>query len=53
MGKFPFFVDGDVLRSEQLLVVNWLTNASSAQTVQAVMLDEGGEDMYGVITVSD
>ena len=53
VGKFPFFVDGNALGSEQLLVVNWLADAGSAQAVQAVMFDEGGKDMYDVITVSD
>ena len=33
--------------------VYWLADASSAQAVQAIMLDEGGKDMYGVIAISD
>ena len=53
VGKLPFFIDGDTLGSEQLLPVDWFADASSAQTVQAVMLDERGKDMDGMITVSD
>ena len=33
--------------------VDGLADASSAQAVQSVMLDVGGENMDGVITVSD
>ena len=53
MGKFPFFINGDALGSKQLLAVYGLANTGSAQTVQAVMFDEVGKDMYGMITVSD
>ena len=35
------------------MAVDWLTDASSAQAVQAIMFNEGGEDMYGVVTISD
>ena len=52
MGKLPFFIDGDTLGGEQLLSVDWLANASGAQTVQAVVFDERGEDMDGMITIS-
>ena len=51
--ELPFFIDGDVLRSKQLLAADWLTDTGSAQAVQAIVLDEGGKDMYGVISISD
>ena len=53
VGKFPLFVYGDALGHEQLLPLDWLTNPSGAQAVQPIMFDVGGEDMYGVVTVSD
>ena len=53
MGKLPFFINGDTLGSKQLLSVDWLANTGSAQTVQAVVLDERGKDMDGMITISD
>ena len=33
--------------------VDWLTNPSHAKAVQSVMLDVGGEKMYGMIAISD
>ena len=33
--------------------VDWLINTSGAQTVQAIVLDERGENMDGMIAVSD
>ena len=53
VGELPLFIDGDALRGEQLLSVDWFTNPSGAKTVQSIMFDVGGEDMYGVIAVSD
>ena len=53
MGKFPFFVDSDALRWEQLMSIDGLVNTDGAQTVQPFLLDIGGEDMDGVITISD
>ena len=53
MGKLPFFIDGDALRGEQLMPVDGLINAGSAQAVQSIRLDVGGKDMDGVITISD
>ena len=53
MGKLPFFINGDTLGSEKLLSVDWLADAGSAQTVQAIVLDERGKDMDGMIAVSD
>ena len=53
MGKFPFLVDSDTLRWEQLMLIDGLVNANSSQTVQSFLFDIGGNDMDGVITVSD
>ena len=33
--------------------VDWFANPSSAKTVQSIMFDVGGKDMYGMIAVSD
>ena len=53
MRELPLFVDGDASGGKQLLPINWFANPSGAEAVQSVMFDVGGEDMYGVITVSD
>ena len=53
VGKLPFFIDGDVLRGEQLMLVDGFINTDSAQAVQSVQLDIGGEDMDGIITIRD
>ena len=53
VGKFPIFINGDVLRWEQLMPVDGLTDTSSAKAVQPVMLDIGGKDMDGIIAISD
>ena len=36
VGKFPFFIDGDALRGEQLIPVDGFINANSAQAVQPI-----------------
>ena len=53
MGKFPFFIDGDTLRQEQLVSVDGLVDTNGAQAVQSVLFYVGGEDMDGMIAVSD
>ena len=53
MGKLPFFVDGDVSRGEQLMSIDGFINADGTQTVQPVQFDIGGEDMDGVVSISD
>ena len=53
VGKLPFFVNGDMLGGKQLLSVDWLADTSSAQTVQAIVFDERGKDMDGMVAVSD
>ena len=49
MGEFPLFVNGDAFGSKQLLSVDQLTDAGGAQAVQAIMLDESGKNMYGIV----
>ena len=53
VGKLSLFVNGDMLGSKQLLSVDWLTDAGGAQTVQAIVFDERGKNMYGMVAVSD
>ena len=53
MGKFPFFIDGDVLRWEQFMSIDGFIDTDGAQTVQSLLFDVGGKDMDGVIAVSD
>ena len=53
IGEFPFFVDGDALRGEQLMLVDGLVDADSAQAVQSILFDEGSKDMDGIVTISD
>ena len=53
MREFPFLIDSDALQGKQFVPVDGLSDAGSAQAVQAFKLDVGGEDMYGVITISD
>ena len=53
VGKFPFFVDGNALRWEQLVLVDGFVDANGAQAVQPILFDVGGKDMDGVIAVSD
>ena len=53
VGELPLFVDGDALRGEELVSVDGLIDADSAQTVQPIQFDIGGEDMHGVISISD
>ena len=53
MGELPFFIDGDALRGKELMLVDGLVDTNSAQTVQPVQFDVGGEDMHGVIAISN
>ena len=53
MRELPFLIDGDALRGKKFMPVDRLTNASSAQAVESLELDEGGKDMDGMVAVSD
>ena len=53
VGKFPLFIDGDMLGWEQLMSVDGLIDAGGAQAVQPVLFDVRGEDMDGTITISN
>ena len=53
MREFPFLINCDALQGKQFVSVDKLADASGAQAVQAFKLDVGGEDMYGMIAVSD
>ena len=53
IGEFPFFIDGDMLRGEQLMLVDGLIDANGSQAVQSILLDKRGKDMDGLVTVSD
>ena len=53
VGKFPFFIDGDMLGWEQFMSVDGLIDASSAQAIQPILFDVGGKDMDGMITISN
>ena len=53
MGKFPFFIDGDALRGEQLMSIDGFIDADGTQTVQPIQFDIGGKDMDGVVSISD
>ena len=53
MGELPLFFNGDALRGEELMPIDGLVDANSAQTVQSVQFDVWGEDMHGVVSVRD
>ena len=53
VGKLPFFIDGDALGREELMPIDGLVDANGAQAVQSVQFDVGGEDMDGMLAVSD
>ena len=45
MGELPFFIDHDALWGKELVPIDGLTDAGSAQAVQSFEFDEGGKDM--------
>ena len=49
--ELPLFVDGDALRGEELMPVDGLVDADSAQAVEPIQFDVGGKDMHGVIAI--
>ena len=53
VGKLPFFIDGDALRGKELMSIDGLINANSAQAVQSVQFNVGSKDMDGVVSISD
>ena len=53
MREFSLFFNGNVLGWEKFVAVDGLVDANSAQAVEAVQLDVGGEDMHGVIAIRD
>ena len=53
MGELPFFFDGNALRGEELMPIDGLVDANSAQTVQSIQFDVWGEDMHGVVSIRD
>ena len=53
VGRFPLLIDGDALGWEQFMSVDGLIDADGAQAVQPIMFDIGGEDMDGLVAISD
>ena len=53
MGELPFFFNGDALRGEELMLIDGLVDADSAQTVQPIQFDVRGEDVHGVVSIRD
>ena len=53
MGELPFFFNGNALRGEELMLIDGLVDADSAQTVQSIQFDVWGEDMHGVVSIRD
>ena len=53
MMEFSLFFDGDLLGGKEFVPIDGLIDTDSAQAVETVQLDVGGEDMHGVVTVGD
>ena len=53
VGEFPFFINSNVLRGEELVPIDGLVDANGAQTVQSIHLDVWGKDMHGVVSIRD
>ena len=53
VGKLPILIDGDVLRGEQFMSIDRLIDTNGAQTVQSILLNVRGEDMDGLVAISD
>ena len=53
MREFSLFFDGDLLGWKKFMPVDGLIDTDSAQAVEAVQFDVGGEDMHGVVTIGD
>ena len=51
--EFSLFIDSDVLQGKEFVLVDGLINAGSAQAVQPIQLDIGGEDMHDMVAIRD
>ena len=51
MREFSLLIDGDMLWGKEFVPIDGLVNANSAQAVEPIHFDVGGEDMHGVIAI--